>query len=526
MRGNILKEGQKIMRKLAVLLTPLLFWQCVPSDLARVRHVRVVGPMDGSSVLVEFDLAWRNSFRDSVNWDGAWVFVKFRVAEGPWRHATLSPLPQSHSVGDTRGVPAGVQPSPDGVGAFVYRTAQGAGPVDWRDVRLQWNHARDDVTRGSEVDVRVMAIEMVHVPDGVFALGDGERGDVRGHFHGPTPALPFVVTSEDPLVLGGRTAGRVSSNNGYGMSTPFPDDFHENAVVTLPARFPKGFAAFWIMKYELTQDQYGTFLNTLSDRQLRIRNPADDPDMARPGIEGYSLAAVRPFTATVGDRSAHFLSWMDGAAFADWAGLRPVTEPEFEKAARGSVGPTAGEYAWGSDDIHDRRYAISQAGTPHERVNNPGRAGNAVYAGSTGGETWCWSCLRGPLRVAAFRREGATRAEMGVSYYGVFDLSGNLVERAVTIGTAAGRRFDGSHGDGNLNGTGNAAGIEVSRWPGSSSTGARSQVIGAMGTGFRGGHWASPARNLRISDREFAATPDNVRHSTFGYRFARTAFSQ
>jgi formylglycine-generating enzyme required for sulfatase activity len=479
--------------------------------------------MDGSSVSVEFDLAWHNSFRDSVNWDGAWVFIKFRVEDGPWQHATLSGVPQDHSIGDARSGPATVEPSADGVGAFVYRTALGSGPVDWRDVRLQWNHAGDGVASGSAVDIRVMAIEMVHVPGGVFALGDGERGDVRGTFHGPMPALPFVVMGEDPLVLGGRAAGRVSSNNGYGMNPPFPDDFGENAAVTLPGRFPKGFAAFWIMKYELTQGQYGAFLNTLSDRQLRIRNPAADPDAARPGIEGYSLAAVRPFTATVADRPAHLLSWMDGAAFADWAGLRPVTELEFEKAARGPAGPTPGEYAWGNDDLHDRRYAISQAGTPRERVDNPGLTGNAAYAGSTGGEAWCWSCLRGPLRAAAFRRDGATRGEAGMSYYGVFDLSGNLAERTVTIGSAAGRRFDGSHGDGNLNAMGNAAGIEVSRWPGSSSTGTRSQIIGAVGTGFRGGHWASPARNLRISDREFAATPDNSRHSTFGYRFARTA---
>jgi hypothetical protein len=105
----------------------------------------------------------------------------------------------------------------------------------------------------------------------------------------------------------------------------------------------------------------------------------------------------------------------------------------------------------------------------------------------------------------------------------VFDLSGNLVERTVTIGNAAGRRFDGSHGDGQVNAMGNAAGPEVSRWPGSSNTGERSQIIGALGSGFRGGSWASPAHNLRISDREFADTPDNSRKPTFGYRFVRTA---
>lgn len=45
--------------------------------------------------------------------------------------------------------------------------------------------------------------------------------------------------------------------------------------------------------------------------------------------------------------SANDLSWMDGAVLADWAALRPFTELEFEKAARGPVVPVADEFAWG-----------------------------------------------------------------------------------------------------------------------------------------------------------------------------------
>ena len=512
------------MPKPAILLLPLLFWHCAQSNLVRTGNVRLTGPLEGSYVSVEFDVGWNDSFRDSVSWDAVWIFVKYRTHQGAWQHATLSNLSQHASVGNDRGIPAAVQPAADGLGAFIFRSEPGTGAVDWRDVRLRWNYAMDAVPDGSEAEVRVIGIEMVYIPAGLFALGDGERGEVRGHFHGLTASLPFVVTSEGPVVLGGQIAGRLSSNNGYGMYPPFSDDFDENAAVTLPRQFPKGFAPYYMMKYELTQGQYAAFLNTLSARQLRRRNPASEGEAPRPGIDGYTITTVPPFWATMEERPANFLSWMDGAAFADWAALRPMTELEFEKAARGRATPSPGEYAWGTDEIHDRRYAVSQANTPHEHVSNPAiQSGNAAYASTTGGAVWCWSCLRGPLLAGAFRREGTTREESGASYYGVFDLSGNLAERTVTIGNAAGRRFDGRHGDGRINAIGNAAGPEVSRWPGSSNTGERSQIIGALGSGFRGGSWASPAHNLRISDREFANTPDNSRQPTFGYRFARTA---
>src|SRR5208283_4202281 len=43
--------------------------------------------------------------------------------------------------------------------------------------------------------------------------------------------------------------------------------------------------------------------------------------------------------------------WLDAAAYAAWAGLRPYTELEYEKAARGPITPVNGEYAWGSTGI-------------------------------------------------------------------------------------------------------------------------------------------------------------------------------
>lgn len=505
-------------------LTPLLFWQCARSELALVDNVRLAGTVSESSVPIEFDLRWQNSFRNSTNWDAAWVFVKFRAGEGAWHHATLSSRPQDASVGDDNGVAATVLPATDGKGAFVFRTAPGIGPVHWDDVSVRWNHAADGVADEEDVSVRVFGVNMVYIRQGPFVVGDGEGGDVRGHLRGSTSALPFTVTDESAIVLGGSSPDHLDSNNGYGMYQSFGDDFGESNPVQLPASFPKGHRAFYVMKYEMTEGLYAGFLSTLNAKQLQTRNPPVEEPAARPGLGRYTITSTAPFEATVPDRAAHFLSWMDGSAFADWAALRPMTELEFEKASRGSAAASPGEFAWGTDEIHQRRYSLLDINTPSERIVNLGiETGNAAYDLTTGGAGPCWSCLGGPLKVAAFQTAGATRQETGASHYGVLGLSGNLVERTVSIGNSTGRRFDGNHGDGNLHASGNAWGPEVASWPGSSVTGANSQVIGAVGSGFRGGSWAAPAANLRISDREFAATPDNSRNPTFGYRFVRTA---
>lgn len=33
---------------------------------------------------VQFDISWDNSWRDIVNWDAAWVFVKYKGGDGLW----------------------------------------------------------------------------------------------------------------------------------------------------------------------------------------------------------------------------------------------------------------------------------------------------------------------------------------------------------------------------------------------------------------------------------------------------------
>ncbi len=90
------------------------------------------------------------------------------------------------------------------------------------------------------------------------------------------------------------------------------------------------------------------------------------------------------------------------------------------------------------------------------------------------------------------------------------ELSGNLWERAVTLGNGLGRAFTGLHGNGLLDAAG---GADVTNWPGAT----------AMGGGFHGGGYANPTTLVRVSDRNFAGLTNPNRSPDFGFRCVRTA---
>ncbi len=107
----------------------------------------------------------------------------------------------------------------------------------------------------------------------------------------------------------------------------------------------------------------------------------------------------------------------------------------------------------------------------------------------------------------------ATGPTAGAGYYGNMELSFNVQESDVTVGTTTNRRFTGTHGDGTLTTTsgyeGNAANTD---WPGIDATTARG-VTGAAGSGPRG---------TTTSGRYRAKVPLNARYYSYGGRCART----
>lgn len=348
--------------------------------------------------------------------------------------------------------------------------------------------------------------------------------NLLGHLRGATENLALRVGSESALTLGGSSAGNMVSQTA-GQTTA--DDFTAASTKSLGANFPKGHKAFYCMKSEISQQQYVNFLNTLTRAQQDARTATS----LASGTTSVTNRYVMSNTSTISNRNGircdasihtsnpitfycdfngngtggeagdglgiacNFLSWADGAAYMDWAGLRPMTELEFEKAARGSRANAISEYAWGSNSA-TAAATLNNSGANNETVST----GNAIYG---------TSAIGGPLRTGAFAQSGTGRAAAGGSLYGILDLSGNLEERAVCLGSDSGRVFTGVHGNGALAANGNA---DASNWP----------TFTGNGGGFRGGAWNTILDRLRTSDRMRANVVDATRAAGYGFRGVRT----
>jgi formylglycine-generating enzyme required for sulfatase activity len=503
--------------------------------------------------MVRFNLSWSNSWRVGTgpsNWDAAWIFVKYRIeggtgcTPGNWQHATLSNVPGDHSITTDNGTPGMFSPAADNKGVFIHRSGNGTGAINWQQVMLRWNYGADGVLDACNVSVKVFAVEMVYVPQAAYYAGDGASNN--GQFRAGVTASPFQVTSEAAITLGGGAVGSMGNSNRTGESVP-QDDWDNTTSVTLPAAFPKGFAAFYSMKYEISQEQYVEFLNTLTVAQQLARHPATVagrfwsnnttvsnrngvkcvllPAGSTPGTYACDLNANGVVNESGDGQNIAIggIHAMDLMAYLDWAGLRLMTELELEKAGRGTLPSVLNEYAWGSANIYATTYAaLSNAGTGSELPNSPSATlGNALYQNTAAG-------IGGPMRVGAFATATSSRVTAGASYYGIMDLTGNVWEVVVGVGFVAGRSYTGVHGNGSLSTAGFA---DVDFWPGSNGnnvtttpqTTPNTGSTQAVGTMFRSGSFQDN-NFLRLSDRQFPGwTGLNTRDNRMGGRGVRTA---
>ena len=493
----------------AFFLLGLAFTQPVRANGVAVSNITLTAPdAAAGTIKVQFDIAWNNSWRNALNYDAAWVFVKYSTDSGStWHHAQLKTAglnPAGTSAGSGTGLDVLI-PS-DLRGAFLQRSANGAGNVAATGVRLVWDWDAAHLEATTSARVQVFAIEMAYIPQGSFYVGDGTTSTVQGQLHtAGSVTTPFQITSEGQLTLGGGGAGSVGNNNATGMATA--DDFNNSTSKTLPAAFPKGYNAFYVMKSEVSQGQWVAFFNTLTTTQKGNRDITDstgknsDATVYRNTVSWTSGSASAGANAYV---ACNYLSWMDVAAYAAWAGLRPFTELEYEKLSRGPAVAVANEYAWGTTDITEVT-SIINSGAANETAGQTGN-GLCVYNNRVGG----------PLRTGFAATGGTNRQTAGASYYGVMELSGNLWERPVSIGSATGRGFTGSHGSGELSTNGYATNSD---WPGYGS----GEITTATGSGFRGGHWYRTTVYARVSDRINAAYVDANRSYIYGARCARTS---
>ena len=426
------------------------------------------------TIKVEFDISWANSWRDSINSDAAWVFIKYSTDSGAtWSHGTLKTAGTNPSGFDDGSKNSGaftsldlIVPS-DKVGCFIRPGHQASGTLDFVNTEIVWDYGAAGISDSNVIAattiVRVFAIEMVYVPQEGFYAGDGSSGsNGELEFGGNNTSSPGSVTSENAMDFNNNAATwyyNTGSNSGEASG---------GAVISVGQPFPKGFQATYVMKHEVTQGEYRDFLNTLTRVQQQTRVAATlsatmtniyvmtntsavtNRQIVNCPSSGNGTTAPVVFSTTVSsvdkaDRAMNYLSWMDLVAFADWAGLRPMTELEYEKFTRGPIYPVDGEYSWGSTSI---TAGATISGTENGTETITTSSANTAYNNTTfsGGDA-----SSGPLRAGIFSTSSTvTRLTSGSGYYGILDLTGNVWERTVTIGNATGRSFAGTHGDGTL----------------------------------------------------------------------------
>jgi hypothetical protein len=159
------------------------------------------------------------------------------------------------------------------------------------------------------------------------------------------------------------------------------------------------------------------------------------------------------FQTTVFSVPSLYIPERGALGFAAWAGLRPMTELEYEKACRGPVKPVADEYPWGTTEIAGMdlkaggKYVLTNVNEVTESIawsgaNGPDATrGNAFFAGNN-------SALGSPTRVGIFATPESDRVLAGATYWGILDMAGSAPEKSVPVGDAASRVFAGQHGEG------------------------------------------------------------------------------
>ena len=387
---------------------------------------------------------------------------------------------------------------------------------------------------------------MVFVPEGAFFAGDGASSSEARFKQGSADDQPWYISSETAF-----STTNVPSGGYYYQSSGATGENSSGEAFLLPNSFPKGYHGFYLMKYELTEGEWVAFFNTLPPAAKLNRDVTSSTDggknsdgiINRNTVSWDSSNPLLPATTARPARAMSYISWVDAAAYADCAGLRPMTELEYEKAARGvDVRPVADEFAWGRATFNaataEGIYPPSQDENNSEAILdgtvnlNRNALGWSSGDGRIGGPA---AGQKGPLRVGIFAENSTDRVTSGAGYYGNMELSGNLAEPAVTVGRPEGRQFLGTHGDGEL---ATLAGVEGNAtnadWPGINTQDYRRGVTGTVGIGYRGGDYASGnIRNFQVSSRSFAAKdPDSMGQNkrydasagvVYGARFARTA---
>jgi hypothetical protein len=306
-----------------------------PINYLLVQNVTTTGNVAGQSIQVQFDLNWGNTWKDDVNWDAVWVFMKYKDAQGLWKHCKISPTGYDHG----QGTPNIIEPTADQMGAFVRLALEGQGNFNAEGLQLRWNYGADGLSSVSGLEVRVFAIEMVYHPEGEFSVRRDRISDANDYIFYPTyynlkaPGDKIVVVNDHitPKVFNDYVYTELSDTlriKGDAGLDQNADGIIENTT------YPTGYYPFYLFKYEISEQQYADFLNCLTTVQRGTL-----------GVAGSSITesngqyyASNPNHICMGATPERLL------AYADWSGLRPMSFLELHKAMNGPQNPDVANY--------------------------------------------------------------------------------------------------------------------------------------------------------------------------------------
>ena len=299
---------------------------------------------------------------------------------------------------------------------------------------------------------------------------------------------------------------------------------HTSWTGTLAASYPKGYAGFYVMKYETSQEQYVEFLNslTLEQQKARVANNnfstmkrsdyvfgdlhapscrngiafVEQKQSDAPVVFGNNLNPKNDFFSTDDGQTlaCNYMSVEDMIAYCSWSGLRPMSELEYEKACRRFYPqlPDKGEYAWNTNNGVNRLsglYELSYQGDQREQAVSYMKN---VNSGTT-------NSINGPVRCGLFATSATNQTQAGATYWGVMEMSGNLKELCANVNYTT------------LNGGSCGTGVyNANLWD---------KTVNKYGV--RGGGFSSADSSLRTSDRTEVMnyfTAITQRDSTVGFR--------
>ena len=339
-----------------------------PVNNIAITGVNLYGPAR-AGVNIGFTIAENNVVssetpRGALYNTADWIFVKFSTqagAEGTWNHATLT--------GGAVDAGASFAVATDSAGVFLNHTANA--PYWTAGTTVTWNFKADGVSFMNTAVVKVFAISMVHVPEGQFKYNMGATNDCGLGPNTNVDSVNVIPTSAD-------------------------------------SGWPNGHNSFYIMRYELTQGLYADFLNSVPASTAAARYASQNTLIT---FSGGLYTAVAPFAVK------NWLSTADLWSFLSWAALRPMTEMEFERAAR-DVSSDMRTYPWGDTAPDGLIYNSPNEGGAHNRNFMSYRANGFTY---------------GPLDAGRYMSGDVYRTpeQTGASPYGIADLAGNLYEQVL-----------------------------------------------------------------------------------------------